>query len=72
MLEALEANLRKRGIVYSDIAEIFLFLANLKAIKLEIVRGKKLLEEAYPKNIDPKLIDKLLHFHFVPTRWRSG
>ena len=64
MLDALEANLR-RAMVYSDIAEIFLFLANLKATKLEIVRGVKLLE-AYP-DVDPKLTDKLLHFHSVPA-----
>ena len=62
MLDALEANLR-RDIVYSKIAEMFLFLANLKATKLEIRKGVKLLEEAYPKNVDPKLTDELLHFH---------
>ena len=61
MLHALEANLR-RDIVYSDIAEMFLFLANLKATKLEIRRGVKLLE-AYPKDVDPKLADELLYFH---------
>ena len=33
MLDALEANLRRRANVYSDIAEMFLFLANLKATK---------------------------------------
>ena len=49
MLDAFEANLRKRAIMYCDIAEIFHFLANLKATKLEILRGVKLLEEAYPK-----------------------
>ena len=48
MLDAFEANLR-RGIVYSDIAEMFFFLANVKATKLEIVRGVKLLEEAIQK-----------------------
>ena len=63
MLNALEANLRRETIVYSDIAEMFLFLANLKASKLEIVRGVKLLEEAYPKDVDPRLTDELLHFH---------
>ena len=60
MLDALKASLR-RAIVYSDIAEMFLFLANLKATKLEIGRGVKLLE-AYP-DVDPKLTDELLHFH---------
>ena len=63
MLDAFEANLRQRAIVYSDIAKMFLFLFNLKAIKLEIVRGVKLLKEAYPEDIDPNLTDKLLHFH---------
>ena len=63
MLYALEANLKRRAIVYSDIAEMFLFLANLKASQLEIVRGVEFLEEAYPKNVDPKLTNKLLHFH---------
>ena len=48
--------------MHSDIAEMFLFLANLKATKLEIVRRVKLLE-AYPKVVDPKLTDELLHFH---------
>ena len=57
MLDALEANLRRRAIVYGDITEMFLFLSNLKAIKLEIVRGIKLLED-----VDPKLTDELLHF----------
>ena len=42
-VNALEANLRK-AMVYSGIAEMFLFLANLKATKLEIVPGLKLLE----------------------------
>ena len=62
MLDALKVNLR-RVIVYSDIAKIFLFLANLKATKLEIVGDVKLLEETYPEDVDPKLIDELLHFH---------
>ena len=63
MLDALEANLRRRANVYSDIAEMFLFLANLKATKVEIVRGVELLKEAYPKDVDSKLTDELLHFH---------
>ena len=70
MLYALEANLR-RTIVYSDIAEMFLFLANLKATYLGIVRGVKLLEEAYPKDIDPKLTDELLHFHSYVRQTQS-
>ena len=70
MLDALETNLR-RAMVYSDIAEIFLFLVNLKATKLEIVRGIKLLE-AYP-DVDLKLTDKLLHFHlFVRQTLSQG
>ena len=63
VLDALEANLRKRANVYSDIAEMFPFLANLKATKVEIVRDVELLKEAYPKDVDPKLTNKLLHFH---------
>ena len=63
MLDALEANLRRRANVYGDIAEMFLFLANLKATKVEIVRGVELLKEAYPQDVDPKLPDELLHFH---------
>ena len=62
MLDAFEANLR-RAIVYSDIAEMLLFLADLKATELEIVRGVKLLMEAYPEDVDLKLTDKLLHFY---------
>ena len=68
MLDALEANLR-RAMVYSDIAEMFLFLANLKATKLEIVRGAKLLE-AYP-DVDPKLTDQRLHFHLYVRQTQS-
>ena len=34
--------------MYSGIVAMLLFLANLKPTKLEIVRGVKLLEEAYP------------------------
>ena len=71
MLDALEANLRRRAIVHSDIAEMFLFLANLKATKLEILRGVKLLEEAYPKVVDPKLTDELLHFHLYGRQTQS-
>ena len=63
MLDTLQANLRRRANVYSDIAEMFLFLANLKAAKVEIVRGVELLKEAYPEDVDPKLTDELLHFH---------
>ena len=62
MLDTLKVNLR-RAIVYSDIAKVCLFLANLKATKLEIVRDVKLLEETYPEDVDPKLIDELLHVH---------
>ena len=62
MLDALEDNLR-RAIVYSDITEMFLFLANLNTIKLEIVRDIKFLEKAYAEDVDPKLTDELLHFH---------
>ena len=71
MLDAFEVNLRRRAIVYSDIAEMFLFLANLKATKLEIERGVKLLEEAYPKDVDQKLIDELLHFHLYVRQLQS-
>ena len=70
MLDALEANLR-RAIVYSDIAKIFLFLTNLKATKLENVRGVKLLEEAYPEDVDPKLTDEFLHFHLYVRQTQS-
>ncbi|XP_077970538.1 uncharacterized protein LOC144425104 [Styela clava] len=63
LLDALESNLRRRANVYSDIAEMFLFHANLKATKVEIVRGVELLKEAYPEDIDPKLTDELPHFH---------
>ena len=69
-LDALEVNLR-RAILYSDIAKMFLFLANLKATKLEIVRGVKLLEEAYPEDVDPKLTDELLHFHLYVRQTQS-
>ena len=68
MLDALEANLR-RAIVYHDIAEMFLFLATLKATELEIVRGVKLLE-AYP-DVDPKLTDQLLHFQLYVRQTQS-
>ena len=63
MLDALKVNLIGRAIVYSDIAKFFLFLANLKAIKLEIVQSVKLLTEAYPENVDLKFSDKFLHFN---------
>ena len=49
--------------VYSDLAEIFLPLANLKATRVEIVRGVELLTEAYSEDVDPKLTDELLYFH---------
>ena len=69
MLDALEANLRRA--VHSNMVEIFLFLANLKATKLEIVRGVKHLEEAYPKVVDPKLTDELLYFHLYGRQTQS-
>ena len=46
MLDALEANLRRRANVYSDIAEMFLFLANLKTTKIKIVRGVELINRS--------------------------
>ena len=58
MLVALEANLKRGDIVHSDIAKMFLFFVNLKATKLEIVQGVKLLKEAYPEDVDLKLIDE--------------
>ena len=70
ILDALTANLR-RGIVYSDIVEMYLFLANLKAAKLEIEQGVKLLEEAYPEDVDPKLTDELLHFYWYMRQTQS-
>ena len=57
--------------MYSDIVAMFLFLANLKATKLEIVRGVKLLEEAYPEDGVPKLTDELLHFHVYVRQTQS-
>ena len=71
MLDALEANLRRRAIVYRDIAKMFLFLVDLKATKLEIVQGVKLLKEAYLEDVDPKLTDKLLHFHLYVRQTQS-
>ena len=68
MLDALEANLR-RAMVFSDIADMFLFLANLKATKLEIVRGVKLLD-AY-SDVNPILTDELLHFHLYMRQTQS-
>ena len=68
MLEALEASLRRRANVYN---EMFLFLANLKATKVEIVRGVELLKEAYSEDVDPKLTDKLLHFHLYERQTQN-
>ena len=68
VLDALEANLR-RAMVFSDIADMFLFLANLKATKLEIVRGVKLLD-AY-SDVNPILTDELLHFHLYMRQTQS-
>ena len=56
MFDALEANLRRRANVFSDIAEMFLFLDNLKATKVEIVGGVELSKEAYPEDVDLKFI----------------
>ena len=70
MLDALETNLR-RAIVYRDIAELYLFSANLKATTLEIVRDVKLLEEAYPEDVDPKLTAELLHFYLYVRQTQS-
>ena len=50
---------------------MFLFLADLKATKLEIERGIKLLEEAYPEDADPKLADELLYFHLYVRHTQS-
>ena len=50
---------------------MFLFLVNLKATKLEIVQGVKLSKEAYPEDVDPKLIDELLHFHLYVRQTQS-
>ena len=71
MLDAFEADLIRTAIDYSDIVAMFLFLANLKATKLDIVRGAKLLKEAYPEDVDPKLTDKLLHFHLYVRQTQS-
>ena len=57
--------------MYSDAVAMFLFLANLKASKLEIVRGVKLFEEAYPEDVGPKLTDELLHFHLYVRQTQS-
>ena len=57
--------------MYSDIAKIFIFFANLKASKLEIVRGVKLLEKAYPKDVDLKPTDEPLHFHLYVRQTQS-
>ena len=77
VLYTLETNSRRRANVYSDIAEMFLFLANLKATKVEIVEGIELLKEAYPEDVDPKLADKLNIFicrlrkiNIKPSRYR--
>ena len=50
---------------------MFLFLVNLKATKLEIVQGVKLLKEAYPEDVDPKLTDELLNFHLYVRQTQS-
>ncbi|XP_013783624.1 uncharacterized protein LOC106467793 [Limulus polyphemus] len=63
ILDALDANLRKRTGVYSDVAQMFSFLANLTASKQEIQQGVELLMEAHPEDVDLKLTDELLHFH---------
>ena len=68
---AFEADLRRRAIVYSDIAKMFLFLVNLKATKLEIGQDIKLLKEVYSEDIDPKFTDELLHFHLYMRQTQS-
>ena len=68
---ALEANLRRRAIVYSDVAKMFLFLVNLKATKLEIGQDVKLLKEMYSEDVDPKLSDELLHFQLYVRQTQS-
>ena len=72
MLDSLEGNLKRRAIVYSDIAKIFFFLVNLNATKIEIVQGVKLLKEAYPEDVDTKLINELLHFHLYVRQKVKG
>ena len=51
--------------MYSDIAGMFLFLANLRATKVEIVGGVELLNEACLEEVDAKLADK--HNIFICT-----
>nr|XP_056717767.1 protein Shroom2 [Euleptes europaea] len=53
ILDALEANLRSTT-VYSDVAQMFSFLANLTASQQEIQQGVELLMEAYPEDVDLK------------------
>ena len=50
---------------------MFLFLVNLKETELEIGQRVKLLKEAYSEDVDPKLIDELLHFYLYVRQTQS-
>ena len=57
--------------MYSNIADIFHVFVNLKATREEILHGVKLLKEVYPKDVDLKLTDELLHFHLYVRKTHS-
>ncbi|XP_013780077.1 uncharacterized protein LOC106464480 [Limulus polyphemus] len=62
ILDVLDANLRRRATVYSDVAQMFSFLANLTASKQEIQQCVELLMEAHPEDVDLRLTDELCTF----------
>jgi hypothetical protein len=59
--------------VYTDVAQMFSFLANLTASKQKIQQHVELLMEACPENVDILLTDELLHFHlYVRQSYRPA
>ena len=57
--------------MYSNIADIFHVFVNLKATREEILYGVNILKEVYPKDVDLKLTDELLHFYLYVRQTHS-
>ncbi|CAM1326808.1 Uncharacterised protein r2_g3576 [Pycnogonum litorale] len=72
MIDVLESNLKKRAVIYENIANKFDFLVDINAPEKQLNAGVKLLMIDYPEDVDINLSGEMKHFHaYIKTNYAA-